>query len=109
MARPKGPVRRRIQVTLNDEAWAMVEEISGLTGDPKAKLLAEIFESTLPSFINTIEALRLAKEQPREAQRLVQNFAAKSVMYLQQEQLNLDASITAAEKRKRGRPRKHAP
>lgn len=109
MARPKGPKRRRIQVTLNDEAWAMVEEISGLTGDPKARLLAEIFESTLPSFVATIEALRLAKEQPREAQRLVQNFAAKSVMDLQQEQLDLDAKITASEKRKRGRPRKHAP
>ncbi len=107
MVRPKGPARRRVQVTLSQETWATVEEIAELTGTPKAAILAEIFDATVPSFAMTISALRLAKEQPREAQRLVQNFAASAVMATQQQQLELDAAITAQEskKRKRGRRR----
>jgi hypothetical protein len=89
------------------ESWALVEEIAELTRTPKAAILAEIFDATLPSFAATVSALRLAKEQPREAQRLVQNFASKSVMDAQQQSLELDAAITAqeAKKRKRGRVR----
>jgi outer membrane PBP1 activator LpoA protein len=81
----------------------MVEEIADATGSAKAAILAEIFDATLPSFVNTLAALKIAKEQPREAQRLVQNFAAQSVMELQQQQLELDAKITASEKKRRRR------
>ena len=77
--RPKGPARKRVQVTLSLEAWAMVEEIAELTNAPKASILAEMFDAILPSFVATIQALRVAKAQPREAQRLVQNFAAERV------------------------------
>lgn len=102
--RPKGNPRRRVHVTLSMEAWAMVEEISGLTGTPKAQILAEIFDQTLPAFVNTIQALRVAKEQPREAQRLVQNFAAESMMQLHQQQLEFDRAVTAAEAKNKGKP-----
>lgn len=84
----------------------MVEEIAELTGTPKAAILSEIFDATLPSFVATIHALRVAKEQPREAQRLVQNFAASSVMQLQQAQLEMDDLITRAEAEKKGKRRK---
>ncbi len=105
MPKPKGPVRRRVQVTLSLESWALVEEIAELTRTPKAAILAEIFDVALPSFTATIAALRLAKEQPREAQRLVQNFAAQAVMGVQQQSLELDAAITAQEAKKRKRRR----
>ena len=102
MARPKGPERRRVQVTLSVETWAMVERIAELTGSPKATLLAEVFDAALPSFETTIKALELAKQQPREAQRLVSTYAAQQVMQLQQAQLDLDNRITEHE----GKPRK---
>lgn len=101
MARPKGPERRRVQVTLSAEAWALVEEISGLTGDPKAKLLAEVFEAALPAIRSTMEALRIVKQQPREAQRLMQNFAAGALMEMSQAQLDLDKHISEKEKKRR--------
>lgn len=104
--RPKGNPRRRVHVTMSMESWAMVEEIAELTGTPKAAILSEIFDATLPSFVATIHALRVAKEQPREAQRLVQNFAASSVMQLQQAQLEMDDLITRAEAEKKGKRRK---
>lgn len=106
MARPKGPERRRVQVTLSMETWAVVERIAELTGSPKATLLAEVFDAALPSFETTLKALELAKQQPREAQRLVSNYAAEQVMKLQQAQLELDARVTdhmAKPKKGRGR------
>ena len=104
--RPKGPERRRVQVTLSMESWAMVEQIGELTGSPKAAILAEIFDATLPAFVSTVEALRVAKQQPREAQRLVTNFAAKSVMDLQQATLDLDEKITTRERENAGKKAK---
>ncbi len=105
MPRSKGSVRRRVQVTLSHESWALVEEIAELTRTPKASILAEIFDVTLPSFASTMAALRLAQEQPREALRLVQNFASKSVMELQQQNLELNAELSAQEVKKRKRRR----
>lgn len=101
--RPKGEPKRRVHVTLSLDAWAMVEEISDLTGSPKATILAEIFDETLPAFHNTLQALRVAKEQPREAQRLVTNFAAESVMKLHQQQLEFDRLVTDHEAKNKGK------
>lgn len=84
----------------------MVEEISDLTGTPKASILSEIFDQTLPSFVNTVQALRVAKEQPREAQRLITNFAARSVMELQQAHLEFDKLLTDHEAKNEGKPAK---
>ena len=107
--RPKGPARRRVQVTLSLETWAIVERIAEITGQHKAALLAEIFEAALPSFETTIKALELAKQQPREAQRLVTNYAAQQVLELQQAHLALDATITDHMAKKPRRRRARAP
>lgn len=103
--RPKGPPRHRVHVTLSRESWLMVEEISKLTGTPKASVLSEIFHETLPAFMNTVEALRVAKEHPREAQRLISNFAAESMLALNQHQLDFDKLVSAEEAKK---PKKKA-
>ena len=84
----------------------MVEEIAALTSSPKAAILAEMFDEILPAFHNTIQALRVAKDQPREAQRLITNFGAKSVMDLQQASLNLDTAITQHEAENKGKKRR---
>lgn len=97
VGRPKGPPRKRIHVTLSLEAMAIVEEIAELTGAQKASVLAEMFDQVLPAIQSTISALRVAKQQPRQAQRLITNFGAKTVMQLQQAGLELDDAITAHE------------
>jgi hypothetical protein len=87
--------RRRIQVTPSDEVWALVDEVHGLTGTPKAAILSEILDNVAPVFTNQIHALRMLKESPREAQRLMQNFANESIGKLAQSSLELDAEIEA--------------
>lgn len=95
----------------------MVERVSEILEEPKAALLAEMFEQTLPAMVNTVEALHLAKQGlPREAQRIITNFGSEAVMKLQQANLDFDRAVTEHEaknakkrkkvvKRKRGRAR----
>ena len=85
--------RRRIQVTPSDEVWKLVDEVHALTGTPKAAILAEILDEVAPVFTSQIQALRVLQESPREAQRLIQNFANESVGKLAQASLDLDAAI----------------
>lgn len=92
--RPKGPDRRRVQVTLSVETWAKVEAIADRLKEPKAKILAELIDQALPALDLTIQALDLAQSAPREAQRLLTNFGAEKMMELHQQQLELDALVT---------------
>ena len=85
--------RRRIQLALSDEVWLLVDEVHALTGTPKSAIIGEILDEVAPAFATQIQALRLLKESPREAQRLMQNFANESVGKLSQAQLELDAAI----------------
>lgn len=87
--------RKRVNVTLSDEVWALVNEVHELTGTPKAAVISEILDEVAPVFQNTIHALRIVKEQPREAQRLVQNFANEAIGKATQAALDLDAAIDA--------------
>lgn len=82
----------------------MVERVAGYLEQPKAAILAEMFEATLPALVNTVDALRLAKEgATREAQRVITNFGAKAVIDLQQASLDFDASLTEQEAKKRAK------
>ena len=99
--------RKRVLVTPSDEAWALIEEVHKLTGTPKAAIVSEILDEVAPVFQNTIHALRIVKEQPREAQRLIQNFANEAIGKAAQASLDLDAAIDARTvKGKRARRRR---
>lgn len=92
--RPKGPKRRRIQVTLDEETWQLVELVAEKLGQPKAALLAEVFDQALPALHVTMQALELAEQAPIEAQRLVTRYGAEKVMQLQQQTLELDDAVS---------------
>lgn len=85
--------RKRLQITLSDEVWALVDEVHSLTGTPKAAVISEILDQVSPVFLNTIHALRIVQEQPREAQRLIQNYANEAIGNLAQASLDLDKAI----------------
>ena len=87
--------QKRLQVTLSPEVRALVEEVHQLTGTPRAAIVSEMLDEIAPVFQNTIHALRIVKEQPREAQRLVQNFANEAIGKATQAALDLDAAIDA--------------
>ena len=105
--------RKRLQITLSDEVWALVEEIHGLTGDSKSAVISEMLDMVAPALQTQVGALRVLQENPREAQRLVQNFANQAVGQLAQASLDLDAALdgrTVKGKRaKKGGPRGRTP
>lgn len=101
--------RKRVNVTLSDEVWALVNEVHALTGTPKAAVISDILDEVAPVFQNTIQALRIVKEQPREAQRLIQNMANSAIAQASQAALDLDSAIDARTvKGKRARRRASA-
>lgn len=85
--------QKRLQVTLSPEVRALVEEVHQLTGTPRAAIISEMLDEIAPVFQNTIHALRIVKEQPREAQRLIQNFANEAIGKATQAALDLDAAM----------------
>ena len=85
--------QKRLQVTLSPEVRALVEEVHQLTGTPRAAIVSEMLDEIAPVFQNTIHALRIVKEQPREAQRLIQNFVNEAIGRATQATLDLDSAI----------------
>lgn len=84
---------KRLQVTLTPEVWRLVDEIHELTGAAKSGIISEMLSEVAPVFMNQIQALRVLKESPQEAARLVQNFSNESISKLAQANLELDAVI----------------
>lgn len=85
--------RRRILVTPSDEAWAVVDEVHRLTGQPRASLVAELLDVALPSLQATIEALRIVREQPDQARLLLHNYTSTAIAQAAQASLDLDAAL----------------
>ena len=95
MSRPKGPARKRIQVTLSEEAWRLVDAVSEATNQPKAAMIAELVDMAMPAMMTVLDAVKVINDQPREAQRLLSNFGAAALRDLSQAQLDLDVAIDA--------------
>jgi len=87
--------RKRLNVTLSDAVWALVDEVNALTGTSKSAIISEILDEVAPVFQTQIQALRVLKDSPREAQRLMQNFSNESIARLAQTNLDLDLAIDA--------------
>ncbi len=85
--------RTRILVTPSPEAVQIIEELHGLLKQSRASIVAELLDMGLPALQETVRALRIAAEQPREAQRLMANFGAEATRDLMQAQLDLDVAI----------------
>lgn len=101
--------RKRLLITPSDEVWALIDEVHQLTGTPKAAIVSEMLDEIAPVFQNTIHALRIVKEQPREAQRLIQNMANSVIAQASQAALDLDSALDARTvKGKRARRRASA-
>lgn len=98
----------RIQVTLSPEAMAALDEVSALTGQGKGTLVSELVTEALPALQMAVQALRVVKEAPREAQQLLSRFSNEATMKLAQSQLEFDDLLAAEPKRKRQKRRKRA-
>lgn len=101
--------RKRLQVTLSDEVWALVDEVHALTGTPKSAVISEMLDQVAPVFTGQIEALRYVQEgRFRDAQQLMQNFANEAIGKVAQAQLDLDSAIDARTVKGKARRRRDA-
>ena len=89
--------RRRLQLTLSDQVWALVDEVHKLTGTPKAAIVSEILDELAPVFMTQLEALRLMQSAPRQAQELMKQFSDKAIEGLAQHNLEFDELLTKHE------------
>lgn len=80
---------------MSPEALRVLTELAELLEQPKSALVAELVDAALPALHTTVQAVKVAKEQPREAQRLVANFANDAIAKVAQAQLELDAAVDA--------------
>lgn len=84
---------KRIQITPSPQVLALVDEVQKLNGQSKSAIISELLDQIAPVLQNMIEALKLLQEQPREAQRLMQNMANETVGMIAQASLDLDAAM----------------
>jgi predicted DNA-binding protein len=89
-AKPRAP---RVNVTLSPEAYKALSELSAANDQPKAAIVAELFDAALPALKVALDAIRVVKQQPREAQRMLTAHALNARMALDQQQLLLDEAI----------------
>lgn len=94
----KKPQRNeRIAFTPTPEARAVIIEVAALTKQSRSAVVSEIFDEVLPALSTMLDALRIAKQQPREAQRLMTNMAHRAVGELSNQQLEFDAQLSSME------------
>ena len=93
----KEPKRPRLQVTPSPEVWRLINVVHERTGQAKAAIAAELLDQVQPAIEMIVQALEMAAQAPREAQRLMTNFGAEAVQQLMQQQLELEQKITQHE------------
>lgn len=89
---PRARRNERVAVTLSPEAKPLLQELSTLTGRPKAALVSELLDQTLPALRVTLEALRLIRKQPDHAVQLLTDYASSKLAQVQQATLDLSSS-----------------
>ena len=96
----------RVQVSLSDEASAFVAELAELSDRSRSAVISELVDVALPAMLAMRDALRVVKEQPKEAERLLARFASAATADLAQAQMefgeHVDARTVKGQRRKRG-------
>lgn len=91
--------RPRMHVTPSETVYRLLQAISKATGTPPATLVRELLDEAVPALETTLEAIRLVKNRPAEAQAAMARLSAMAINQLTQAQLDLDTAL----KKKRGR------
>ena len=99
--------RPRVLVTTTPDVTATLDTLHELTGKSRSMMVAELLEACLPALQASIEALKVVKEQPREAERLMAAYTAQSIHDVTQEQLEFSRALDSRTMKARIERRKH--
>lgn len=83
----------RVAVTLTPEVMKILDDLSAVLDKPKAAFVAELLDASLPALHQMASSLRIAKDQPSEAKRLIEDFTAQALADISQPELDLDANV----------------
>nr|CRY94990.1 hypothetical protein [uncultured prokaryote] len=85
----------------------MLRELSALTGQGMGTLVSELMLEALPAMRVAINAIRVVKDAPREAQQMLARFSNEATVKLAQNQLDFDDLVStkpSTKRQKRRRP-----
>lgn len=83
------PSQRRVQVTLSQQTYQALKELSDATGDSMSGIVAHFMDEAAQAFPSIIAAFQTAKSRPIEAMDLMAEQLAKAQAAASQGQLDL--------------------
>lgn len=102
-------IEKRVVVTPSPTTGPLLTALSKALGKPKATIVRELLDEAAPALQTSLEAIRLFKTRPEQAQAAMARLATHSINQLTQAQLDLDKALSKRPGRKPGpKPRKGA-
>lgn len=86
-------IEKRLFITPSPTVGPLLRELSKVTGKPAATLVREFLDEAAPALQMTLEALKMAKTRPAEAQAAMARLSAQAINQLTQQQLDLDSAL----------------
>lgn len=96
--------RPRMHVTPSETAYRLLRELSVVTGRPPATMVRELLDEAVPALQAILEAHRMLKTRPQQAQQAMARLANAAIRDLSQVQLDLDTAMQKRPGRKPGKP-----
>lgn len=72
-------MKRRCNLSLTDELHETLDQLSELTGTPKATILAQVIEQLNPQFKHLLDALQVVRRHPDKAAEVGNDYLQKAI------------------------------
>jgi hypothetical protein len=92
-----------MHVTPTKTTYALLQELSALTGKAPATITRELLDEATPALEGAIEAMRMLKERPRHAMAAVDRMLDHAMQGVTQARLDLDKAMQKKPGRKPGK------
>lgn len=90
----------RMQVTPTKTTYALLQELSALTGKAPATITRELLDEATPALEGAIEAMRMIKARPAQAMQAVDRMLDVAMQEVTQARLDLDKAMNKKPGRK---------
>lgn len=83
----------RLSVTLSEPAQTLVAKVANLAGQSQSSVVSELMDSAIPALQAMAAALKVVRDSPKEAQRIMTEEATRAALGLEQAQLDLATTV----------------
>ena len=92
-----------MQVTPTATTYALLRELSALTGKAPATITRELLDEATPALEGAVQAMRMLKERPQHAMQAVDRMLDNAIQGVTQARLDLDRAMNKKPGRKPGK------